>query len=302
MRSTLAFAAGMLAGFLLAWASGTTLAQCDWPATVQARVHAGILSAFTSMHDGLAAVIRPSGKPVPPPAMRRPVTRVLRMARTGLTLSTFVSPDATIFHASSVVSAALQAAKDVDSNASLAPRPEPSAAAGGEQGLSGAKAGATGETADSRKIVGPRKVSIQKVQDGTPAQEYARALESYQAGRHALAREQFAAFMKSFPGHPLVPNALYWIGETWYAQARYERASRFFAQVVQDHPVHAKSADALLKLAYSAMRQGRLEQARAYLTQLEVRYPDSQAWRLGRQARSRMQGQSGSGAQVLARG
>ncbi|PKN31730.1 MAG: tol-pal system protein YbgF, partial [Deltaproteobacteria bacterium HGW-Deltaproteobacteria-20] len=114
--------------------------------------------------------------------------------------------------------------------------------------------------------------------------------------------ELFAAFMQDYPRHKLLPNALYWTGEAWYAQARYDRAMEFFTRVVQDHPRHAKSADALLKLAYSALRQGQPGQAGVYLQQLEARYPDSPASRLGRQARSRMQGCNEPKAVALARG
>lgn len=71
---------------------------------------------------------------------------------------------------------------------------------------------------------------------------------------------------------------------------------------MREHPGHAKSPDALLKLAYSAMRQGLPDQAGVYLLQLESRYPDSPASRLGRQARSRLQGDNSSGGTVLARG
>lgn len=148
----------------------------------------------------------------------------------------------------------------------------------------------------------PRPVAGKKGAGGTPQESYALALASYQSGRHALARERFAAFLAAFPGHALAPNALYWSGETWYAQGRYDRAATFFAQVVRDHPRHAKSPDALLKLAYSAMRQGRFEQAGRYLRQLEAGYPDSPASRLGRQARSRLHGQNGFSRAALAHG
>jgi tol-pal system protein YbgF len=159
---------------------------------------------------------------------------------------------------------------------------------------SAVKAKAPAASADALKKKAAAEIS--------PEQEYGRALKSYQNGRHALAREQFAAFMRDFPRHKLLPNALYWTGETWYAEARYDRAMAYFTQVVQDHPRHAKSADALLKLAYSALRQGQPGQAGVYLQQLEVRYPDSPASRLGRQARGRIQGCNESITVALARG
>ncbi len=55
-------------------------------------------------------------------------------------------------------------------------------------------------------------------------------------------------------------------------------------------------------MAYAAMRQGRQGAARAYLDQLDVRYPDSGASRLGRQARGRLQGSGESGIMVAVHG
>jgi tol-pal system protein YbgF len=133
-------------------------------------------------------------------------------------------------------------------------------------------------------------------------QEYARALKSYEAGRFDLAREEFARFMAAHPGHSLVPNAIYWTGETWYSQGRLERAVQAFARVLREHPRHAKSPDALLKLAYTALRQGQTGQARVYLDQLQTRYPESRASRLGREARSRLQGDNGPALAVAIRG
>jgi tol-pal system protein YbgF len=146
------------------------------------------------------------------------------------------------------------------------------------------------------------KPNFEKKDRHSPLAAYDLALGNYQAGRHEQAREEFAAFLKRWPGHALAPNALYWSGETWYARGRYDRAAKFFAQVVRDYPRHAKSPDALLKQAYSAMRQGRLEQAGSCLRDLEARYPDSPASRLGRQARIRLQGQNGAARVVFVHG
>jgi tol-pal system protein YbgF len=261
-------------------------------------------------------------------AMRRPVTRSVRMAKSNVILvrEAAVSSNATGAHSSAKTSAGL-GAPAVAANATVASTAEPPSAplpesghaadAGlktaapvpdipkSESGISKArpvtsrpdgavKAKAPAASADALKKKGAAEIS--------PDQDYARALKSYQNGRHALAREQFAAFMRDFPRHRLLPNALYWTGETWYAEARYDRAMEYFTQVVQDHPRHAKSADALLKLAYSALRQGQPVQAGVYLQQLETRYPDSPASRLGRQARGRIQGCNESITVALARG
>jgi len=311
MRSTLAFAAGMLVGFLLAWASGPLITQRvhDSPTSLQTEVFDRIRSGQQALLGRFSTVTGPSETPSSVSALRRPVNRSVRMARSNLTraLPIFIASDAPA--ASVSVVAAPQALLTAVSNVSNASRPSLSdsvnavAAENASDALPGK--GSLAEpvsVSGPQERSGPKKGSKKKAQAASPEGDYSRALKSYQSGRYALAREQFAAFLSAFPGHSLVPNALYWSAETWYAQARYDRAAKYFAQVVQEHPRHAKSPDALLKLAYSAMRQGLPEQAGVYLRQLETRYPDSPASRLGRQARSRLQGQYGSSAMVLARG
>ncbi|SFL77092.1 tol-pal system protein YbgF [Desulfomicrobium norvegicum] len=338
MRSTLAFVIGMLVGILLSWASGPVLMHFarDWPGFNLADMPASIVAGLKTMQDGRAPVGRPSAS-----VLRVPVTRKLRMARSGVILGREVAipSNATVarfsvvphaYPASSTV--AINASADSDSNSSAASGPGPVHVARGahESSVSGPDIfqpgpGASGLGASGPEVpaadVSPAKVSdpgasapgqapgvspsvLKKktAPETSPDEDYARALKSYQNGRHAPARELFAAFMRKFPSHRLIPNALYWTGETWYAQGRYDRAMEFFARVVRDHPRHAKSADALLKLAYSELRQGRPAQAGAYLQQLESRYPDSPASRLGRQARGRIQGCNEPNAVALARG
>lgn len=299
---TLAFVAGMLAGVLLAWAGGPALTRlaCEWSALARTEAVSRIRSAVAPRPDVSVPGLSPR-EPIPfSSRLRRPVARVLRMAGRGPVMTATVALNATTPIAAEPVQPS--SAPSVDRSPAGSTGTE--ILAGSEPGVGTDAPPAVGNPVGdgARGAFAPRAERGKKSSPGTPRDEYARALVSYQAGRYALARERFAAFMTAFPGHALAPNALYWSGETWYAQGRYDRAAGFFAQVVRDFPRHAKSPDALLKLAYSAMRQGRLEQAGKYLLQLEASYPDSPASRLGRQARSRLQGDNGSARVVLVHG
>lgn len=302
MRMTLAFVAGMLAGVLLAWAGGPALTRlaCEWSALARTEAVSRIRSAVAPRPDVSVPGLSPR-EPIPfSSRLRRPVARVLRMAGRGPVMTATVALNATAPIAAEPVQPS--SAPSVDRSPAGSTGTETLAGSQPCVGTDAPPAVGNPVGDGARGAFAPRAERGKKSSPGTPRDEYARALVSYQAGRYALARERFAAFMTAFPGHALAPNALYWSGETWYAQGRYDRAAGFFAQVVRDFPRHAKSPHALLKLAYSAMRQGRLEQAGKYLRQLEASYPDSSASRLGRQARSRLQGDNGSARVVLAHG
>jgi tol-pal system protein YbgF len=307
MRSTLAFLAGILVGFLLAWTSGPAGMERvgAWWTALRTEVSARMPAGLDSVSGGLAVFDRFSRQSSPDAWMiRRPVHRFVRMIRSDMIVAL---PEPFGPGSLGEAAPALTVLSAVSKGAEDSPSPSPlrsvKADAPAQNATDAApEAGVMSSPAPTLKSSGSKKDSMSPVRAADPKKDYARALKSYEDGRHAEARERFTAFLSAFPGHPLAPNALYWSGETWYAQARYDRAAENFAQVVQNYPRHAKSPDALLKLAYSAMRQGRLEQAGVYLRQLESRYPDSPASRLGRQARSRLQGQSGSKGVVLARG
>lgn len=290
MRSMPAFAAGILVGFLLAWAGGPAvrLVALHWPAAERVTAPDGLRAGLQSLRGRLTAVLRPSDSPSSAMTWRKPVSRSVRMARSDTVIALPVPglPG----HAAHVDGHAAPEAAP----ALLGSVPEPAPDAVRPRTAQGF-ASAASDVRPAGKAKAPART-------GNAAQAYARALDDYRAGRHAQARQGFAALMDAYPGHSLLPNALYWTGETWYAQARYERAADFFAQVVRDHPRHAKSPDALLKLAYSALRRGQPDQAGAYLRQLEAGYPDSAASRLGRQTRARLQGPSGCVAVAPTRG
>lgn len=87
------------------------------------------------------------------------------------------------------------------------------------------------------------------------------------------AEKSFIAFMKEYPTHALAPNALYWLGETYYVRKNYDKASRAFAEAYQKYPDGPKGADNLLKLGMSLAGKGEKENACIALGQLKKEYP-----------------------------
>lgn len=306
MKSALAFVAGMLVGVLLTFGGGTLFRHPGHHGemeTASGRLPAEILSGLKAMRGDLEAMIRALEEPGPSPqALRRPVTRSMRMSRTEVVLTQPLPVSGGV----SVPGPPAPGGEATEGRgADNQTMPEVPAKTAGAKADAPAQPLADSETAapgPGPSATATRAAAKKSLPAATPEHSYARALKDYEAGRYELAREGFAAFMRAFPRHKLLPNAFYWTGETWYAQGRYDRAAGAFERVVREYPRHAKSPDALLKLAFTAQRQGHAGQARAYLDQLESLYPDSRASRLGRQARIKLQGRNDSGTVVVARG
>lgn len=90
---------------------------------------------------------------------------------------------------------------------------------------------------------------------------------------YAAAERSFAQFMKDYPTHALAPNALYWLGETFYVRKEYDKAARAFAEAYQKYPNGPKGADNLLKLGMSLAGKGEKDSACVALAQLRKEYP-----------------------------
>ncbi len=88
-------------------------------------------------------------------------------------------------------------------------------------------------------------------------------------------RELLESFVNKYPEHDLYVNALYWIGEAFYGEKKYEMSILQFQDVISKYPSHPKAPAAMLKqaLAFNALGDG--ENARTTMQKLIDEYPDS---------------------------
>lgn len=107
------------------------------------------------------------------------------------------------------------------------------------------------------------------------ADDYRQVIILYGRGRHADARRAFQEVFEADTNGDLADNALYWIGETYYAAGDYTNAVKFYMRVVNDYAEENKAPDALLKVALSQERTGDLALARKTLQSVIQRYPYS---------------------------
>ena len=107
------------------------------------------------------------------------------------------------------------------------------------------------------------------------AEDYRKAIMLFGRGSLGEARQQFELVLESDPSGDLADNALFWIGETYFAARDYVNAMRFYARVTAEYPDQNKAPDAMLKTALAQERTGDLALARKTLQQVIERYPYS---------------------------
>jgi DNA protecting protein DprA len=111
----------------------------------------------------------------------------------------------------------------------------------------------------------------------TPEQTYAAALATFRTREHGQAVLDFLDFMAKYPGHPLVANAQYWIGEAYYVQRDYRQAMAEFLKVAKIAPASAKAADAYLKIGLCQRNLRDETQARQTWQRVVHEFPQSEA-------------------------
>src|SRR5688572_11875500 len=81
------------------------------------------------------------------------------------------------------------------------------------------------------------------------ADDYRNALMLYGKNRVADSRRAFQDVYDSDPSGELADNALFWIGETYFAAADYSNAMRYYRRVTTEFADQNKAPDALFKTA-----------------------------------------------------
>jgi tol-pal system protein YbgF len=107
------------------------------------------------------------------------------------------------------------------------------------------------------------------------ADDYRNALMLYGKNRVADSRRAFQDVFDSDPTGELADNALFWIGETYFAAGDFTNAMRYYQRVTAEFGDQNKAPDAMFKTALSLERTGDLSLARKTLQDVIERYPYS---------------------------
>ena len=136
-------------------------------------------------------------------------------------------------------------------------------------------------TADSTATPGPTPPA------GTPVPTADRMYQAAKAqlnrGAAGTARRGFQELVRTYPTHELVPEALFYIGES-YAGETPDSAVVYYTQVLSRFPRAPKASTSLYKLGRLESARNNSAAARAYYDRLIKEYPRSDEVELARDA------------------
>jgi len=118
---------------------------------------------------------------------------------------------------------------------------------------------------------------------GGPSAEqvYAASLQQLRRGSPGTARMGFRELLRTYPTSARVPDATYFLGETFAAESP-DSAQLYYGKVVEAFPQSVRAASSLYKLGLLAERRRDLDGARGYFNRVVKDYPRSDEAALAR--------------------
>jgi tol-pal system protein YbgF len=111
----------------------------------------------------------------------------------------------------------------------------------------------------------------------SPEEMYEVGVGQVKGGNPKKGRETLSDFAVKYPNHKLIPNALYWKGEAFYAEKDYENAILAFQDVVDKYPAGDKAPDAMYKQGLSFLALKDKKNAGILFDLVQKKYPKSTA-------------------------
>lgn len=110
-----------------------------------------------------------------------------------------------------------------------------------------------------------------------PRDQYNTAVEAYHNGQYAQAEEQLKAFLAANAGNRLAPDAIFFLGETYFQRSRPREAAEQYLKLSTDFSRSARAPEGMLRLGQSLALLGSGEQACATFAEVGKRYPTASA-------------------------
>ena len=104
---------------------------------------------------------------------------------------------------------------------------------------------------------------------------YESAYLNYVKGNYVESIDGFKSYIKIAPESSLSDNALYWIGECYYAMGKRQDAVNTFNELVNGYPESSKKPAALYKTGIIYEEANELKIARMYFDRVMKEYPNS---------------------------
>jgi tol-pal system protein YbgF len=126
----------------------------------------------------------------------------------------------------------------------------------------------------------PRTITIEGVSGVVqPAEKkaYDDALKAFQNGNLKKADAEFSGFISRYPKSPYVPLALFWGGNSKYANKDCKGATTQLQSLISRYPNHPRVPASMVTLGNCQLESGNKAAAKKIFSEIVTKYPDSDA-------------------------
>jgi tol-pal system protein YbgF len=146
-----------------------------------------------------------------------------------------------------------------------------------EEGQPAAQTAGNGMAIPQGAIPARPNPSVAATSTGNPRGDFDTAYAAFTQKDYDGAEMGFRRFLQSNPRDQMVPEATFWLGETYLQRGRHREAAEQFLNVSADHPNASKAPDAMLRLGVSLNGLGARDRACAVFAELDRKYPQASA-------------------------
>lgn len=109
----------------------------------------------------------------------------------------------------------------------------------------------------------------------SPDNLYNAAMDSITKKDYKKSEQLFSSFISKFPDYPMIDEAYFWLGESYYHQSNYEKAATAYLAGYKKKSKGPKAQDNLLKLAESLSKLLKTKESCMTLVKLKKEFPDA---------------------------
>lgn len=101
------------------------------------------------------------------------------------------------------------------------------------------------------------------------------ASEKIQAGETRVARAGFEKFIKANPKDRRIDEAIFWVGESYFKEARYPSAVFEYQKIMQNHAKSSRADDATFRIGESFQKMNKCPEAKVFFETVVKDYKNS---------------------------
>ena len=125
--------------------------------------------------------------------------------------------------------------------------------------------------------VAPAGTQLASLPASTSRDDFEAASVALKGQQFETAETGFKTFLDKYPKDRLVPDAVFYLGESYFDRNRYREAAEQYLKISSDYSKAAKAPESLLRLGQSLDKLGAKEQACAAFAEVGRKYPSAAA-------------------------